>query len=464
MEDPGIVAYEAAVTRLLRDRKVSARWEADELWGMVAASVVVAASELAEDERLSYVEDRMEYIRNASKALTVQLIANVVWDRAPLALGVAVIGNADEGLQSFINSSAHGRIQPEDKLWRRWVDIVVKPRTAEHSAAPVAIACWTVGQNELAFGETERQLRNIVDLALLLERDLVGHKIYRRGDTNRPGIRGLVLDRGAIGHNLKKDAAIELATTQFTVTSEGGSRSVHWFSAEPLPLGALLDQDYLLEAVQSCLKDDPISSRVRVAARWFAEAHYTLADDDAALALGVAMDSLLTGKSNLPGSAMADRVAMLAEDPIDRPNLVEKYLELYQVRSSVAHGGRSSKLNDPEFIEQFRSFVHWIAWRSLALRDKFSVTSEGEMDALFNDLRWGVRSWGSLCSRGLMPSRLSCLCDLLSNRAASGARTLRVLRAGSACHRFTVTNGQAGTPPTRVSAGQRYPIRSLPSW
>jgi hypothetical protein len=186
---------------------------------------------------------------------------------------------------------------------------------------------------------------------------------------------------------------MELASFQLTVTQIGDARSTHWFSVEPLPLGTLLDQQYLREAVQSCLKDDPISSRVRVAARWFAEAHYTLANDDAALAFGVAMDALLTGKGSLPGSAMADRVAMLADDPANRPKLVADYLEFYKVRSSVAHGGRSSKLNSPDFIKEYRAFVHWAAWRSLGLRDKFTVSSEGEVDDLYNDLRWGMRSW-----------------------------------------------------------------------
>jgi hypothetical protein len=391
----GVKAYEDSVTRLLKDGKISARWDTEEFWGLVAVTVVVAASELAEEERLAYVEDKINFLRNAGKALTVQLIANVTWDRAPLALGAAVIGNANDEFLNFVNSSSRGRIQLEEELWQRWKERYVEPRIGEGSPTPIAIACWTIGQNRLAFGETERQLRNIVDLALLLERDLEGHGIYHRGDINRPGIRGVVLDRGAIGRNLKEDAAVELAAPQLTITDAGDARSFHWFSAEPLPLGTLLDQDYLCEAVRSCLKDDPISRRVRVAARWFSEAHYTLADDDAALALGVAMDSLLTGKNSLPGSAMADRVAALSDDPLKRPELVAEYFDFYQVRSSVAHGGRSSKLNNADFMSRFRSFVHWIAWRSIALRDKFAISAEEEVDALYNNLRWGVRSWGS---------------------------------------------------------------------
>lgn len=111
------------------------------------------------------------------------------------------------------------------------------------------------------------------------------------------------------------------------------------------------------------------------------------------LALGVAMDALLSGQRALPGSAMADRFAMLANDPMTRRELVTNYLNAYGVRSSVAHGGRSSKLESPDFIDRYLKSVHWAAWRSLALRDKFAVSSENEVDDIYNDLRWGVRSW-----------------------------------------------------------------------
>jgi hypothetical protein len=162
-----------------------------------------------------------------------------------------------------------------------------------------------------------------------------------------------------------------------------------------LALGALLEQQYLIEAVRTCLKDDAISKRLKVAARWFAEAHYTMASDDAALALGVAMDALLTGQRSLPGSAMADRLALLADDPVARPKLVADYLEFYKVRSSVAHGGRSSRLDNSDFIGEYSASVQWAAWRSLVMRDTFGVSSESDIDALYDDLRWGLRTWVS---------------------------------------------------------------------
>ena len=395
MTSEGVAAFEDAVTKLLNDNKIRVRWDAEEFWGLVAESGVAAASELVVEERPDYLKDIINYWRDGSKALTLQLVANVTWEHPPLLLGSAVIGNANEEFLTFVNKAAHGRHQVGPELGEEWMEAEVRPRVNNNSSAPVAIACWTVGQYEKAFEETDRQFRNIVDLTLLLERDLAAHEVYRRGDINRPGIRGLTLDRGSIERNLTGPATLELGAIQWTRTEEGDARTARWFGAEPLPLGDLLTQDYLREAVKSCLKDDPISNRVRVAARWFAEAYYTSADDDAALALGVAMDALLTGKNNLSGSAMAERVAMLEADPTKRPGRVTDYLEFYKVRSSVAHSGRSSKLNNPDFIDEYRAFVHWAAWRSLALSDEFAISSEAAVDDLYNNLRWGVQSWAT---------------------------------------------------------------------
>jgi len=90
---------------------------------------------------------------------------------------------------------------------------------------------------------------------------------------------------------------------------------------------------------------------------------------------------------------MADRFALLNEDPEIRRKLVAEYKKYYGVRSSVAHGGRSSKLDASGFLANYKASVQWAAWRSLALRDKFAVSSEMDVDTLYDDLRWGVRSW-----------------------------------------------------------------------
>jgi hypothetical protein len=180
LNSQGIKAYEDAVMRLLQESKISARWDPEEFWELVAVTVVLSASEIAVEERPVYVQEKIDFLRNAGKALTVQLVANVTWGYPALEFGSASIGNANDDFLSFTNAASRGRVQLDEQLWESWKAKYVEPRMTENPLEPVAIACWTVGQNELAFGETERQLRDIVDLALLLERDLESHKIYRK--------------------------------------------------------------------------------------------------------------------------------------------------------------------------------------------------------------------------------------------------------------------------------------------
>jgi hypothetical protein len=105
------------------------------------------------------------------------------------------------------------------------------------------------------------------------------------------------------------------------------------------------------------------------------------------------MDALLSGQRALPGNAMADRFALLSDHSGERRKLVKAYLEFYSVRSSIAHGGRSSRLDRSTFIDDYQASVHWAAWRLLALRDTFAPSSETDIDSLFDDLRWGVQNW-----------------------------------------------------------------------
>jgi len=390
----GIEAFESAVSKLLRENQVRERWDPEELWGVVASLIVVASEEEA-GERSAFIKESLEKLQKCGRALTIQLISNVTWGRPPLIFGNGIVGDANVDFIDFVNAAARGRACIGTEQAESWLNDQVRPRiTGEDAEQPVAIACWTTGQLRLALVETERQLNDIIDLAILLENDLTGHEIYRRGDVNRPGIRGITVDRGAIERALHDTpAAMELISLPVTASVLKNGISAQWYSAEPLPLGDLFNQAYLRDAVQSCFKTDPISNRMRVAARWFAEAHYTSADDDAALALGVAMDALLNGQRALPGNAMADRLALLSDDSSKRRQLVRDYLDAYGVRSSVAHGGRSSKLNDPEFLKKYQELVHWTAWRSLALRDKFKVSTDKGIDDLYDELRWGVQSW-----------------------------------------------------------------------
>ena len=327
LTEAGLTALESAVQRLLRERQIRDHWAAEDFWGILA-SLVAAASQAP--DRSAFVDRHIERLRIVDPALTISLVANVTWNAPSLVFGDAVIGDASGEFLEFVNVTAGDRCKVGDEEGISWLNDQVELRIAAPGGVrPVAMACWTLGQESLATKETERQLRNLVDLTVLLERDLAAHGVYHRGDINRPGIRGLTLDRGAIERGVEEYAQIELAAFPLTVSELDIKQRAEWFGAEPLPLGELLGQEHLRVAVQSCLHEDLISNSVKLAARWFAEAHYTLAEDDSTLALGVAMDALLGGQRALSGSVMADRFALLSDNPAQRRGLVVKYLDLY---------------------------------------------------------------------------------------------------------------------------------------
>ncbi|WP_140403866.1 MULTISPECIES: hypothetical protein [unclassified Nocardioides] len=390
-------AFERAVVRMLADARVQARWDEEEFWPLVG-SLVVRGSSLPQDQRETFFAARIESLRTAGRAFTAQLVANVSWHGPPMIIGNAVIGLANTELLDAARSVAGTRCVVTADEGERWLRERVGARPLATSQPPVGLCSWTVGQRAKAVAQTERYLRDVVDLPLLLERDLRGHEVFRRGEVNRPGERGLTLDRAAVEAILRAaDASVELASFPLTVTDAlGPYLPVQWYNAEPLPLGDLLQQTYLRDAVAATLEDDdPVARRLRVAARWFAEAHYTTASDDAALALGVSLDALLTGKRALPGAVMADRYALLFADPLSRRQRRREYQRFFGVRSSVAHGGHSGELRRMDLLAEFFELVHQAAWRLLEVKRVFSPSTEDAVDELFDDLRLGVVQWPS---------------------------------------------------------------------
>lgn len=392
MSAQGLSAFDEAMTLLLKEPDVRQRWSSEELWGLVATMLGAARETGAEPE---FIERGLRRVRQAPQALSVVLIANASWSGPPLEVADMVIGHATQAFFEEVRRVGGNRLTPAPELAERWIREQVAPRLDEEtSSVPVALATWGWGQSSRANEEVERRVRNLVDLCLLLEPDLRGHELYRRGAANRPGVRGLTLDRGAIGSNLQGPGRLELFSQPLVVQDLGGEAPVQWHGAEPMPLGDLLAQPTLRDSVVACFGDDPIARRLRIAARWFAESHYTSEHDDAALALGVALDAMLSGKDVLPGSALADRFAMLEPVPAERAERVKTHLGLYRVRSAVAHGGASSSLN-AGLIDRFVSEVQWVAQRLLALRAQFAPEDESDIRTCFDELRWGIRGWRS---------------------------------------------------------------------
>ena len=167
------------------------------------------------------------------------------------------------------------------------------------------------GQRNRAFSQCEALLRTLCDLTVLLDTAKDEHSLYSmRGTWNRPGIRGLQLDRGAVERAFRgaKDS-VELAAAPLIIDELGVDSPYLWFSSDPLPLDILLASTAMRSAItRTLLAREGIAPRLRVAARWFAEAFWSTDHDDSALALGVAVDALIGSRSGLPRSSDAGAI------------------------------------------------------------------------------------------------------------------------------------------------------------
>ncbi|MBB3677577.1 hypothetical protein [Modestobacter versicolor] len=388
----GIDALEDAMEALLHEQKIKTRWSEENLWALIA-TMTVAASEAANVSE--FIERALSRVMSARQAVTIVLLANVRWDSEPLAIGDAVVGKADRDFFELVNRRAGERCTVGSEAAEAWLRDRVLARPAVDGLSPVAVATWSHRQDDGAFRAAQRAAGELVDLCLLMTRELSSYRASSV-EVNRPGVRGLVLDRSAVTEFLPGSSRMELVAQPLTVTDlHPSSQTTHWYSADPLPLDAALLSSDTLNAVETAMKPWVIGPRIRTSARWFGEAFFTSEADDSSLALGVAMDALLSGRSAVPGGAMADRFALLERDPVKRLDRRAQYLDLYGVRSSVAHGGRSSRLSDQTFTQSYQQAVHWAARRMLELGSAFAPDTPNAVDTVFDQLRLGAAIWPS---------------------------------------------------------------------
>ncbi|MFB6650822.1 hypothetical protein ACFCZ4_04510 [Streptomyces microflavus] len=387
MTSEGVSAYEEAVQSLLNQPSVRDRWDAEEFWGLVA-SLVAAAS--AADDVLSFIAKNLSRLIKPSPSLVIFPVANVAWDGLPMLLGSkCAIGKAGAEFAEQVTKLG-GRASTAKEV----ISEFLQRQTYQES--PVYFAMLATGQREMAFTQASRQFEMLVDISLLLEVDKEDRGLHSsRGAWNRPGVRGLTLDRGAIEQGMREnESAVELFSNPLIYDELGQSGGHHWYSAEPIPLYSVLSHEPLRVATLKALVDPgTVYRRLRVAGKWFSEAFWASNSDDATLALGVAMDALIGSKSGLPGRAMKERFALLDDSPHARPLHAKKYEELYRVRSTVAHGGISSKVEEDGFIKGFQRQVTWAAWRLIAMQEDFSISGDADLDETFEGLRWGTSEW-----------------------------------------------------------------------
>jgi hypothetical protein len=260
----------------------------------------------------------------------------------------------------------------------------------------VLFSWWSQSQGEKARTEAFQAFEHLLTVSLLLSPDLESLGLHGlRGDSHRPGVRGLTLHRPVL-----VDAGRSTETLSGELSAEVLQRSrlksgvTHvWYGEDPFPLDRILGTESVRRTVLAVVQGNrALHARVRAAARWHAKAHWSYSPEDAVLALGVAFDSLLSERAGLPGRSVAERFAFLDSDARRRSERAKSFVEMYSARSSVAHGGRSSRLDEPEFARRMASELRWATQRLLDVSHSAGATSDSELAAMFDELKWGTRT------------------------------------------------------------------------
>lgn len=382
--DEGMPALELAMKKLLADQSVRKLWDVEDLWTIVLS--LLAAS--VNNPRLNLV-DATSKIAKPKQARVLAALANVSWASEPQQIGglsIAYLETASDvvalaKLLHLESEDSQAFVDFAQQLFREFGSCVVATATSSR-------------QGSLAYIDFQRALDDVVGLTLMLSNQLDQNGIFSlRGAVNKPGLRGITLDRGALGALLAKKGAGELASRTLTLSEWGPQNRYGWHSADPLPMAALLrDQAELIGELARA--EDPIAQRLKVAARWYARAFWADAHDDAALAVSVAMDALLTGKEAVPGAVSKGRYALLERRVEQRRERFARYDQVYGVRSAIAHGGDASKLL--EKIGGARSMMRdarWVAGQLISLRNLVAPRTESELRDLWSDIQWGTFPW-----------------------------------------------------------------------
>ncbi|MFJ3379616.1 hypothetical protein ACIPJ2_04370 [Curtobacterium sp. NPDC090217] len=317
-------------------------------------------------------------------------VANITWDSEPASIGALTLAKVNEEtdvreLADTLKLDARAEeslIEHAQQLLREFNGYVVATSTTDR-------------QGELATQDFERTFEDLIGLTLMLADDLGTHGVYSlRGATNRPGIRGVDLDRSAIVELLADHGSAELGASVLTITGWSSGNNFRWYSADPLPLDRILGADLRVVIDDLMTAPDAIAQRLRVAARWYARAFWAEAQDDSALAVSVALDSMLTGKDAVPGAVSKSRFALLERDPAARGGRFERYEAVYQVRSAIAHGGDATRrLAQIGGARSMLEDAHWVAMKLLELRGISTPADEKQFRELWAAVQWGALDW-----------------------------------------------------------------------
>jgi hypothetical protein len=385
--DEGMPGLERVMKALLHDQRVTRYWRDEDVWSVILSLLSAAAA-----GRVSDLGAALDKIVKPKQVQVAAALANVTWDSAPASFGAMTLA----------------RIEKASDAREVAVELSLDPREegtfVEHAGqllnefdSFVLATSSTPRQGELATDDFNRTFEDLVGLALMLSDDLGAHGVYfLRGATNRPGIRGVTLHRPALNELLAANGAGELGARMLTITGWSSGSSFRWYSADPLPLDRLLSAGQGTLIGELLTASDAIAQRIRVAARWYARAFWADAEDDAALAVSVALDSMLTGKEAVPGAVSKSRFALLERDPAVRARRFERYDAVYAVRSAIAHGGDATRrLNEIGGARSILEDAHWVARQLLELRKVSAPADEKQFRELWSAVQWGTVDWAN---------------------------------------------------------------------
>lgn len=385
LSDAGVAALELAISAIWRNQRVKAVWQEEDLWTVVLSLLDSAASDHSIDLKVAAAK-----LLKPKPVRIAAALANVSWSSGPVVLGSIALAAISSEEDADALADLLGLDEGAKEAFRSHATQLLR-----EFGSYVAATVQSPRQLDLAQQDFIRALNDLVGLVLLLSDQLEANGIYSlRGATNRPGIRGIALDRGALGDLLAKKGAGELAARVLSISGWGASNLFRWYSADPLPLDKLLSSDVADLIGELLVADDAIAQRLRVAARWYARSMWADAHEDSALAVSVALDSLLTGKDAVPGAVSKGRFALLERDVSKRAARFARYDDVYQVRSAIAHGGDATrKLAVIGGARSMMDDTKWVAGQLLELRGLAKPVTDADFREAWAGLQWGTLGW-----------------------------------------------------------------------
>jgi hypothetical protein len=386
----GIDSFEEATTTLLAFQQVQQRYDVDEFCELTASLVGTLPLKADLDQLSSIISRWIDKILAPVNSVVVFAVANVARLENVLSLGPLVVGRLDHRFKQLVQVKAERAVLERQihDLW--WMSDSVE--NGPDQSSPVVLAYAGQSQLELAINKAREAFEDLISIALMMQPDLDALSLFSlRGDANRPGLRGLVVDREALTKLAETAPAISKEIgCQVLVDGVLGERTtLHWYSEDPFPLEKMLDDsEKQTIADRLLLASSAIDRRLRVAARWHAKAHWSAELADAVLALGISFDSMLSEQGPTPGRALSERFALLDPDADGRRRRYHQFqTEYYPARSSVAHGAKRESL-DAAFVRDMAKQVRWTFQRILKLTRLFGTSSEHEYQEMWESLRW----------------------------------------------------------------------------